>query len=62
MKNFNVGMRSQATVHQFENPYRFDKELNKDPVKEDEIVLVDMGGGRGHAFERIKERYLGLKG
>ncbi|MCJ1251523.1 hypothetical protein MMC30_008758 [Trapelia coarctata] len=62
MKNFNVGMRSQATVQEFENPYPFDKELNKGPVGEDEVVLVDVGGGRGHALERIKERYPGLKG
>ena len=62
MKAFNSGMRSQATVREFESPYPFDTELNKDPLKEGEIVLVDVGGGRGHALERIKERFPRLKG
>lgn len=62
MQAFNSGMRSQATVRELDNPYPFEAELNKDPPKGGEVVLVDVGGGRGHTLERIKERFPGLKG
>lgn len=55
-------MRSQATVKAFDSSYPFEAELNKEPVKEGEVVLVDVGGGRGHALERVKQRFPGLKG
>ena len=42
--------------------YPFKAELNKDPVKEGEVVLVDMSGGRGHALERVTQWFPGLKG
>jgi hypothetical protein len=59
---FNNGMRSQATVKDFDSSYPFESELNSSPVGQDEAVLVDVGGGRGHALERIKERFPNLKG
>lgn len=62
LQAFNNGMRSQATVKAFDSSYPFEAELNKEPVKEGEVVLVDVGGGRGHALERIKQRFPGLKG
>lgn len=62
LQTFNNGMRSQATVKVFNSSYPFEAELNKEPVKEGEVVLVDVGGGRGHALERIKQRFPGLKG
>ncbi|KAF2844841.1 S-adenosyl-L-methionine-dependent methyltransferase [Plenodomus tracheiphilus IPT5] len=62
LQAFNNGMRSQATVKDFDSSYPFEAELNADPVGQDEVVLVDVGGGRGHALERIKKRFPDLKG
>ena len=62
LQEFNDGMRSQATVKEFDSSYPFESELNMEPVEEAETVLVDVGGGRGHALERIKQRFPGLKG
>ena len=62
LQAFNNGMRSMATVKEFDSSYPFDAELNKEAIKEGEVVLVDVGGGRGHALERVKQRFPGLKG
>ena len=62
LQAFNNGMRSQATVKAFDSSYPFEAELNREAVKEGDIVLVDVGGGRGHALERVKQRFPGLKG
>jgi hypothetical protein len=62
LKAFNDGQRSQATVKDFDSSYPFEAELNNPPVNEDEVVLVDVGGGRGHALERIKRRFPNIKG
>lgn len=62
LQAFNKGMRSQATVKAFDSSYPFEAELNAEPVKDGEVVLVDVGGGRGHALERVKQRFPGLKG
>ncbi len=63
MKVFNSGMRSLATVANSEiEPYPFDKELNAEPIAADEIVRVDVGGGRGQALERIKKDFPALQG
>ncbi|KAB8068436.1 O-methyltransferase-domain-containing protein [Aspergillus leporis] len=59
---FNNGMRSQATVKAFDSSYPFEAELNATLVDGEEVVLVDVGGGRGHALERIKQRFPGLRG
>lgn len=59
---FNNGQRSQATVKTFDSSYPFEAELNEKPVEEGDVVLVDVGGGRGHALERVKQRFPGLKG
>lgn len=62
LQAFNNGMRSQATVKEFDSSYPFEAQLNKEPVQQEDVVLVDVGGGRGHALERIKQRFPGLKG
>jgi hypothetical protein len=62
LQAFNNGQRSQATVKDFDSSYPYDVELNREPVQPDEAVLVDVGGGRGHALERIKRRFPGLQG
>lgn len=62
LQAFNNGMRSQATVKDFDSSYPFESELNASPMEQEKVVLVDVGGGRGHALERIKERFPNLKG
>ncbi|KAF2691147.1 S-adenosyl-L-methionine-dependent methyltransferase [Lentithecium fluviatile CBS 122367] len=62
LQAFNNGMRSQATVKDFDSSYPFEAELNDSPVGQEDVVLVDVGGGRGHALERIKQRFPNLKG
>ncbi|KNG44545.1 Winged helix-turn-helix DNA-binding domain-containing protein [Stemphylium lycopersici] len=62
LQAFNNGMRSQATVKDFDSSYPFEAELNASPLGQEDVVLVDVGGGRGHALERIKQRFPGLKG
>lgn len=62
LQAFNNGMRSQATVKAFDSSYPFAAELNATPVRSGEVVLVDVGGGRGHALERIKQRFPALQG
>lgn len=62
LQAFNAGMRSQATVKAFDSSYPWDTELNATPVGADEIVVVDVGGGRGHAMERLKQRFPHLQG
>ncbi|KAI9778067.1 MAG: hypothetical protein M1839_008371 [Geoglossum umbratile] len=64
MTTFNLAMKfaplkaAQAIV-----AYPFDKELGQNPPgAEDEVVLVDVGGGRGHVAEAIKARYPGMGG
>lgn len=62
LQAFNNGMRSQATIKDFDSSYPFEGELNAAPIIQGEVALVDVGGGRGHALERIKQRFPGLKG
>ncbi|KAK4141039.1 S-adenosyl-L-methionine-dependent methyltransferase [Dichotomopilus funicola] len=63
LQAFNAGQRSQATVKDFDSSYPYDTELNGKPVTgAEEVVLVDVGGGRGHALERIRRRFPGLQG
>ena len=50
-------MRSQVKVKTFDSSFPFETELNSEPVKEGEVVLADVGGGRGHALERVKQRF-----
>jgi hypothetical protein len=62
LQAFNNGMRSQATVKDFDSSYPFEAELNASPLGKEDVVLVDVGGGRGHALARIKQRLPDLKG
>lgn len=63
MKVFNNGMRSLATVANSNvGPYPFVQELNAEPLADDEIVLVDVGGGHGQALERVKNDFPTLQG
>lgn len=65
MAIFNSGMRSQATIGTGKGnrgPYPFDTELGRAGHSDQEVLLVDVGGGRGQALEAIKRNFPTLKG
>ena len=61
---FNSGMQSLATIGAAKSagPYPFDEELRKENVGDKDILIVDVGGGRGQALEAIISSFPGLKG
>ncbi|KAG8165232.1 hypothetical protein KVR01_005507 [Diaporthe batatas] len=59
---FNSGMQSRPSVNLVAGLYPFDTELNQPPLQEDEVAVVDVGGGRGHALLEIAETFPGLGG
>lgn len=64
-KVFNSGMQSLATIGgaaRSGGPYPFDKELENEEVSETDVVIVDVGGGRGQALEAIKVAFPELRG
>ena len=64
-KVFNSGMRSLATVGgaaRSAGPYPFEEQLGTEDVKETDVAIVDLGGGRGQALRAIKTAYPRLKG
>ncbi|KAI1495693.1 S-adenosyl-L-methionine-dependent methyltransferase [Biscogniauxia marginata] len=58
---FNSGMQSRPNAINVATLYKFDEELNCG-LKDDEVTLVDIGGGRGHALIEIKQAFPGLRG
>lgn len=65
MKLFSSGMQSLATIGsgtRSAGAYPFEEELGREEVKETDVVIVDVGGGRGQALEAIKASWPGLKG
>lgn len=64
MQLFNSGMRSQTTIGngRRSGAYPFAAELNKEPIGTDEVLIVDVGGGRGQSLEAIKHDYPQLEG
>ena len=64
MQLFNSGMRSQTTVGngRLSGAYPFGEELNKKPIHDNEVLIVDVGGGRGQSLEAIKQDYPHIKG
>lgn len=65
MKLFNGGMRSLATISgaaRSAGPYPFEEELGREEIRDTDVAIVDVGGGRGQALESIKSAYPGLKG
>lgn len=64
MQLFSAGMRSQVTVGngRRSGAFLFGEVLGKDPCAEDEVAIVDVGGGRGQALETIKADYPELQG
>ena len=64
-KVFNSGMRSLATLSassKSTGAYPFDEELAKESVTDTDVLVVDVGGGRGHVLESIKAVFPQLKG
>ena len=64
-KVFNSGMQSLATVGveaRSAGHYPFDEELGREELKETDVVVVDVGGGRGQALKAIKAASPRLKG
>jgi O-methyltransferase domain len=64
-KVFNSGMRSIATIggsSKGAGAYPLADVLSKEPVKDTDVVIVDVGGGRGQALEAIKSSYPDLGG
>lgn len=62
---FNSGMQSLATVGDMPRsagPYPFIEELEKEEVRESDVAIVDVGGGRGQALQAIKAASPSLKG
>ena len=65
MTIFNSGMRSLATIGgatRSAGSYPFDEELSKYDLGDDDVAVVDVGGGRGQALEAIRQAFPGLKG
>lgn len=65
MTVFNSGMRSLATIGgatRSAESYPFDEELGKYDLGDDDVAIVDVGGGRGQALEAIRQAFPGLKG
>ncbi|KAF4536159.1 O-methyltransferase [Lasiodiplodia theobromae] len=61
MKSFNTGMRV-GKIGRRANAFPFGDVLELDPCKEDEVAIVDVGGGRGQSLETIREDWPLLKG
>ena len=65
MTIFNSGMRSLATIGGASRSagfFPFDEELGKYDLGDDDVAIVDVGGGRRQALEAIRQAFPGLKG
>ncbi|KAL8992366.1 MAG: hypothetical protein Q9169_007152 [Polycauliona sp. 2 TL-2023] len=65
LRMFNSGMPSLATIGKRDisaGAYQFDRELGYSTLKEEEVAIVDVGGGRDQPLEAIKASFLNLKG
>ena len=64
MQLFSSGMRSQITIGggKRSGVFPFGDVLAWPPCKDDDVAIVDVGGGRGQALEAIKQDYPEIKG
>lgn len=65
IKVFNSGMQSLATIGGVASSvgsYPFDKELMNEEIGETDVLIVDVGGGRGQVLEAMKVAYSQLRG
>ncbi|TGJ85739.1 hypothetical protein E0Z10_g3034 [Xylaria hypoxylon] len=58
---FNSGMQSRPNAIHVANLYNFEEQLSPG-LGNDDVTLVDIGGGRGHALMEIKEAFPKLGG
>ena len=64
-KVFNSGMQSLATIGsaaRSAGPYPFDEELGKEEIKDTDVLIVDVGGGKGQVLKAVKAAFPGLNG
>jgi len=59
--NMVVGMKSLSSGSLAGNAYPFGEELAKLNI-EDEVAIVDIGGGQGHIMEEVRKNNPGIKG
>ena len=60
---FSSAMRSMASVgDKSSGPYDFDQLKGDGEMGENDVLMVDIGGGRGQVLEAVKEHYPQLKG
>ena len=65
IKVFNSGMQSLATIgdaRKSAGPFPFDKKLKGEDLSATDVLIVDVGGGRGQALKAIIETFPTLKG
>ena len=65
IKVFNSGMQSLATIgdaRKSAGPFPFDKKLGGEDLSATDVMIVDVGGGRGQALKAIMETFPTLKG
>ncbi|KAF2203259.1 S-adenosyl-L-methionine-dependent methyltransferase [Delitschia confertaspora ATCC 74209] len=65
MQLFSAGMRAATTIGsgRASGAFPFGEALAEDPVaNEDDVAVVDVGGGRGQALEAIQRDWPGMKG
>ena len=62
---FNSGMQSLATiggVGRSAGAFPFDREMEKEEIVEMDVLIVDVGGGRGQTLKAIHDAFPKLKG
>ena len=64
IKVFNSGMQSLAIsdARKGAGPFPFDKKLGGEEILATDVMIVDVGGGRGQALKAIMETFPTLKG
>ena len=61
MKSFNTGMRI-GKIGRRASVFPFGDILERHPCEDNDVVIVDVGGGRGQALETIREDWPTIKG
>lgn len=61
MKSFNTGMRI-GKIGRRASVFPFGDILERDPCGDNDVAIVDVGGGRGQALETIREDWPTIKG
>lgn len=65
LKVYNSAMQSLTTIGaagKAAGAFPFEEELGQEGIVETDVLVVDVGGGRGQALRAIREKFPGLKG